>query len=271
MQIRQPAVAGQFYPLEAQELTRQIESFSKGLKPEKKEAIACLLPHAGYLYSGAVAYNVASEIKIRDILIILGPNHTGMGEDFSVIESGYWITPLGSRNINSELAKELLANAPFLKADYKAHEYEHSIEVQLPILQYLKKDWTFVPIVIGGSDFKNYRQLGLEIAATIQKLALEKKALIIASSDMSHYEDEKTAKAKDRQAIEAIEELDEVKLWSRIQKLDISMCGYAPAIAMLTCAKALGAKKAELIRYQTSGDVTGDRSSVVGYAGMIVS
>lgn len=272
-QIRQPAVAGHFYPLRPQELTRLIESFAKGKESasQKETAIGCLLPHAGYMYSGSVAYSTASQIKIGDILIILGPNHTGMGEAFSVMDNGYWVTPLGSRNINAEVAKKLQDTISFLKADFKAHEFEHSIEVQLPMLQYIKKDFTFVPIIIGGGDFKAYQTLGQAIASAIKELGIENKSLIIASSDMSHYEDELTAKAKDKKAIEAIIELDEAKLWSRITEFNISMCGYAPAIAMLAAAKALGAKNGKLVSYQTSGDVTGDKSSVVGYAGIIVN
>lgn len=272
-QIRQPAVAGQFYPLGPQALKKQIELFSKtkGSPAAKKQAVSCVLPHAGYIYSGAVAYNVVSQIEIRDNVIILGPNHSGMGKAFSVMDEGSWATPLGNLTINSALAKKLLTQVEFLEVDYLAHQYEHSIEVELPILQYFKRDFTFVPIVIAGNDFKSYQRLGLEIASAAQELHLEKDTLIIASSDMTHYEEAKIAKDKDSQAIKAILELDEFKLWARIQELDISMCGYAPIIVMLSAAKALGARKGELINYQTSGDTTGDYSAVVGYAGIIVS
>lgn len=269
---RQPAVAGQFYPLKPQELKAQIELFSDKIKPAapKKDVIACMLPHAGYLYSGLVAYNVVSGIKIKNNLIILGPNHTGMGEPFSVMDEGSWSLPFGSVNINTVLAQKLLDKVPFLSADTHAHQFEHSIEVELPLFQYLKEDFTFVPIVIGSNDFKSCQKLGSAIASSIQELRMEKDTLIVASSDMTHYEDEKTAKEKDRKAIAAIEELDEEKLWARIDELDISMCGSAAAIAMLSAARLLGAKKGELVRYQTSGDTTGDRSSVVGYAGIII-
>ena len=269
---RQHAVAGQFYPLKPQELRRQIELFSDKIKPAapKKEVIACMLPHAGYIYSGLVAYTIVSEIKIKNNLIILGPNHTGMGESFSVMDEGSWSLPFGSVNINTVLARKLLDEADFLSADTHAHQFEHSIEVELPLFQYLKEDFTFVPIVIGSNDFKFCQKLGLGIASSIRELGMEKDTLIVASSDMTHYEDEKSAKEKDRKAIAAIEELDEEKLWSRINELDISMCGSAPAVAMLSAAKALGAKKGELVKYQTSGDTTGDKSSVVGYAGIII-
>ena len=272
-QIRQPAVAGQFYPASPQALRKQIELFSEKKKAAKTQrgVIGCLLPHAGYIYSGAVAYSVLSQIKLKDNLVILGPNHTGMGEAFSIMAGGSWVTPLGELNINTELAGRLLTRAASLRADELAHKFEHSIEVQLPLLQYFKNDFTFVPIVIASNALKDYQQLGLQIASVIQELHLEKETLIVASSDMTHYEAEAAAKKKDAQAIEAMLELDELKLWSRINELNITMCGYAPAIVLLSAAKALGAKKGELIKYQTSGEVTGDNSSVVGYAGIIVS
>lgn len=272
-QIRPPAVAGQFYPATEQALRKQIESFSdtKEISAVKKVALGCMLPHAGYMYSGMVAYSVVAQLEIKNNLILLGPNHTGMGPAFSIMDEGSWDTPFGGVAINTKLAKKLKDKAPMLKSDYTAHQFEHSIEVELPLLQYFKKGITFVPMVIAGSDFKNYQRLGLQIAAAIQELQLEKDTLIIASSDMTHYEDLKTARVKDTKAIQAILQLDETKLWEKIQDLDITMCGYAPAIVMISAAKALGAKKGELVKYQTSGDVTGDNSSVVGYAGIIIS
>ena len=229
-----------------------------------------MLPHAGYIYSGAVAYSVLSHIEIPDTLIILGPNHTGMGAPLSIMDEGQWRSPLGLIGINSALAKALLKQVPLLQADFLAHQFEHSIEVELPLVQYFKEEFSFVPIVIGSNDFKSYQHLGQGIASVMCQMHLEKQVLIVASSDMTHYEDAKTAKAKDTKAIQAIIELDEIKLWNTIKELDISMCGYAPAIAMISAAKALGAKSAEVIKYQTSGDVTGDNESVVGYAGIIV-
>ena len=270
--IRQTAAAGKFYPLNPQELKAQIALFSKEIKPAqvKKEVIACLLPHAGYIYSGLVAYQVVSGIRIKKNLIILGPNHTGMGKPFSVMDEGSFSLPFGNLGINTLLARKLLEKVPFLSADIRAHQFEHSVEVELPLFQYLQEDFSFVPLVIGSNDFKRCRELGLGIASALKELGMEKDALIVASSDMTHYEDERAAKEKDRQAIAAIEELDEEKLWAKVNELDISMCGAAAAIAMLSAARALGAKKGELVKYQTSGDTTQDRSSVVGYAGIIV-
>lgn len=272
-QIRQAAVAGRFYPLFPEDLRKQIELFSKKDKSAKfpKEASGCLLPHAGYEYSGAVAYAVISGVKLKDNLIILGPNHTGMGEPFSIMAEGAWQMPFGRIAINNVLAKKLLSGSSLLKADSLAHQFEHSIEVELALLQYFKEDFTFVPIVIAGNDFESYRRLGAEIAAVIKEMRLEKDTLVIASSDMTHYEEASAARKKDNLAIEAMLALDESQLWSRIRKYDISMCGCGPAIAMLSYAKGVGAKSAELVSYQNSGEATGDYSSVVGYAGIIVS
>lgn len=269
--IRPAAVAGQFYPLSPQELREQIESFAEERAVlVKEEAVACLLPHAGYIYSGNVAYSVVSRLRIKKNLIILGPNHTGIGPNFSIMDQGSWDTPLGRVEINSFLAGKLLSRSALLKSDAKAHKFEHSIEVELPFFQYFTRDFTFVPIAVASGGFVDYRQLGLDIAAGLKEAGLEKETLIAASSDMTHYEDSKSARHKDYQAIEAIQELDERGLYSRVKDLNITMCGYAPAIAMLCAAKALGAKKARLIKYQTSGEITGDNSSVVGYAGLII-
>lgn len=270
--IRQPAVAGQFYPLHPGDLRKQIELFSenkKSAKP-KEEIIGCLLPHAGYIYSGAVAYAVISGIKLKNNLVIIGPNHTGMGEPFSIMAEGAWQMPFGRIMINEVLAKKLLSGSALLKADSRAHQFEHSIEVEVALLQYFRQDFALIPIVIAENEFESCRQLGLEIASVIKEARLEKDTLVIASSDMTHYEEASTAKKKDDLAIEAMLALDESRLWSRVHQHDISMCGCGPAIAMLSCTKALGAKSAELISYHNSGEVTNDYSSVVGYAGITV-
>lgn len=273
-QIREPVVAGQFYPSNPKSLREQIEGFSKenaAVDNIQREVIACLLPHAGYIYSGLVAFSAVSSLKIKDNLIILGPNHTGIGSAFSVFDEGSWVTPLGALNINASLVNALLKKTALLKVDCQAHKFEHSIEVQLPILQYVKGNFSFAPIVILSNDFAECKELGLAMASVIKELSLEKETLIVASSDMNHYEEASITKKKDKQAIQAILELDEAKLWSVIKEYDISMCGYAPAVAMISAAKALGAKNGKLIKYQTSGDVNGDNSSVVGYAGITVS
>jgi AmmeMemoRadiSam system protein B len=267
--IRKPVVSGQFYSSDTLQLKRQISSFVDE-KSEKREIISCILPHAGYMYSGAVCGATVSRFIIKDTIIILGPNHTGYGENFSIMTEGSWQTPLGEVQIDSELAKIILKNSKYLKEDSLAHRYEHSIEVELPFLQYFKSDFKIVPIVISVGDLEIYKRIGKDIAESIKSLKREKDTIIIASSDMSHYEPEKIARDKDHKAIEAILKLDEEKLWNVTRNLDISMCGVYPAICMLSASKELGAKSSELVKYQTSGDVTGDFSSVVGYAGIII-
>jgi MEMO1 family protein len=266
---RKPAVAGQFYPAQANELNSEISSYLD-LKSKKQDILACILPHAGYMYSGPVAGAVLSRINIPKKIILLGPNHTGQGTAFSLMGRGSWKTPLGEVDIDSHLAEEILSGSQYLQEDSLAHLFEHSLEVELPFLQYLRKDFQIVPICLASAQAKALRSVGLAIAAAIDKLKLRKSVIIVASSDMTHYLPQKEAEQKDRLAIEAILELDEDKLLARVAEFDISMCGFAPAAAMLSCAKALGATKAELVKYQTSGEVSGDFSSVVGYAGIII-
>ncbi len=268
--IRLPAAAGQFYPSSEKTLKKQISEFAKE-NVAKQNVIACILPHAGYLYSGRVAVETVSHIQIKDNVVILGPNHTGYGKKLSIMCRGSWQTPLGNVKINGYLAKEIMRASENLEEDNLAHLYEHSIEVELPILQYFKPDFSIVPIAILLDEISVLKKLGIDIATAIQKADLSNSVMIIASSDMTHYEPEKIAFEKDSAAIKAILELDEDKLMKKIKGLNITMCGYAPAIAMITAAKTLGAKNAKLIKYQTSGEVSGDKSSVVGYAGIVIT
>jgi len=265
--IRQPVVAGQFYPDSPSQLKEMIRGMVDE-KAEKEEVIGLLSPHAGYIYSGPVAGATISRIKFKDTFIIIGPNHTGMGRPLSIMTEGVWKTPLGEVEIDSKLAKQILATSSYLEEDSKAHQYEHSIEVQLPFLQYFKKDFRLVPIMLSYFTGATYREIGREIAKAIKDL--KKEVVIIASSDMTHYEPQESAQWKDTQAIEAILDLNEDELLRRVDELRISMCGYAPAVSLISAAKELGARKAELVKYQTSGDTTGDYSSVVGYAGVIL-
>ena len=265
--IRYPAVAGQFYPASATELRTMI----KGMVDEKaarEDVIGLISPHAGYIYSGPVAGATISRVKFKDTFIIMGPNHTGMGKPLSIMTKGNWETPLGQVEIDSALAERILATSRYLQEDPGAHQYEHSLEVQIPFLQYFKKDFRIVPITLAYSSATAYKELGKEIAQAV--MDLKKNVVIIASSDMTHYEPQESAQRKDSQAIEAILELNEDKLLRRVSELNISMCGYAPTVALISAAKKLGATRAELVRYQTSGDTTGDYSAVVGYAGIIL-
>jgi len=267
--VRKPAVAGQFYPSSREGLTQQIASLID-TKAKKLDVLGCLLPHAGYIYSGYVAAETLSRINLKERIILLGPNHTGFGAAFSLMTRGQWQTPLGEVGIDHEFAKEILSRSEYLEDDCLAHRDEHSLEVELPFLQYFKNDFKIVPIAFLSNDVVALKAVGREIASAIKDTQSEGSNLIVASSDMTHYEPQAQAQKKDRQAIEAILELSEDKLVERIQDLDISMCGWAPVVAMLSAAKALGAKKGELVKYQTSGEITGDTSSVVGYAGLII-
>ncbi len=267
---RQPSVAGQFYPGTEASLRKEVQRLiGMGKGGAKEKAIGIVSPHAGYIYSGAVAGCVFSSIEIPETIIILGPNHTGIGTKFSLFKEGIWNTPLGDVEIDNELAEIILKKCKFLREDSKAHMREHSLEVQLPFMQYLKgADFKIVPMVLSAYNLDAYQDIGNSIASAIKQL--KKEALIVASSDMTHYEDQKSAERKDKIAIEAILNLDEIQLINKVEALNISMCGYIPAAVMLIAAKGLGAKQARLIKYQTSGDATGDYSAVVGYAGIVV-
>ncbi len=267
--LRKPAVAGQFYPARDCELSSEISHYLD-LKAKKQDVLACVMPHAGYMYSGPVAGAVVSRINVPDKVVLLGPNHTGQGTAFSLMSRGAWKTPLGEINIDSSLAEEILSSSQYLEDDSLAHLNEHSLEVELPFLQYFRKDFQIVPICLASVNLEALKSVGSAVATAIDKLNIRKSTLIVASSDLTHYEPQKEAEIKDKLAIEAILELNEDRLLEKIAKFNISMCGFAPVIAMLSCAKALGAQKAELIKYQTSGDITGDFSSVVGYAGIII-
>ncbi|MFC1908601.1 AmmeMemoRadiSam system protein B [Chloroflexota bacterium] len=265
--IRKPIAAGQFYAASASELTAMIERLVDE-NAEKEEVVGLVSPHAGYIYSGAVAAAAISRIEFKDTFIILGPNHTGRGEPFSIMTEGTWQTPLGEIAIDSELGKRILAKSSYLQEDQEAHQYEHSIEVQLPFLQYFKSDIRIVPIILAYGDSAAYKEIGKEIAAAVKELG--KEVVIMTSSDMTHYESDESARKKDTQAIDAILDLDEDELLKRVEQLDISMCGVAPTVSLIAAAKELGAGGAELVKYQTSGDTSGDYSRVVGYAGIII-
>lgn len=264
--VRNPAVAGQFYSGTKAALQKEVERYLlKGA--EKIKAIGVISPHAGYMYSGPVAGATLSSVEFEDTCIIMGPNHTGEGRPFSIMTEGTWKLPLGDCKIDTELAKSILGNSNYLQEDERAHRYEHSVEVQIPFLQVLKREFKIVPIVLSDASVEIYRNIGKEIAKSLKG---KYTATIIASSDMTHYEPQGIAKQKDEKAIDAILNLDEDSLITTIKKYDISMCGYAPTCVMLAASKELGAKKAKLIKYQTSGDVTGDYNAVVGYAGVVV-
>ncbi len=266
--VREPAVAGRFYPEQHDSLLQEVLSYTN-LNVEKVQALGCVCPHAGYMYSGHVAGAVYARLELPARFIILCPNHTGMGRPISIMSEGSWRTPLGEVKIDEELAAALKRNCPLVEDDALAHRAEHALEVQLPFLQALRKDFTFVPITVGVGRFEPLHDLGEAMGTTIAGLG--ERLTIIASSDMNHYENDKLTRVKDRKAIDRMLALDPRGLYETVVKEDISMCGFGPAVAMLTAAKRRGAKAAELIKYATSGDISGDREKVVGYAGIVVS
>jgi len=267
MLVRSPAVAGQFYPRDPEELRAEIQNYVSP-SAELLRALGCIVPHAGYVYSGHVAGAVYARLEVPRRCIVLCPNHTGMGTPLSIMSQGEWETPLGNAVIDSEIAEELKSRLPLLQEDAEAHRREHAAEVQIPFLQARRASFTFVPIAVGTGRFEALHLLGEAIGATIA--ALKERVLIIASSDMNHYESDPVTRHKDSRAIDRVLGLDPRGLYDVVTREDITMCGYGPAVAMLTAAKHLGATKAELIKYATSGDISGDRTRVVGYAGIVV-
>ncbi|HSE49623.1 MAG TPA: AmmeMemoRadiSam system protein B [Terriglobales bacterium] len=263
--VRQPAVAGRFYPDDAGTLRRDIASYLKS--GTKQRALGCVVPHAGYMYSGHVAGAVYAHLELPHRFIILCPNHTGMGQPLAIMSRGAWATPLGEVAIDEGLAGELQRALPYLEEDEQAHRAEHALEVQLPFLQQLLPDFRFVPICVGVGQLAVLEALGKAIANV---LADRRDVLVIASSDMNHYESDSVTREKDHKAIERILALDPAGLHETVRRERISMCGYGPAVAMLTATRQLGATRAELVKYATSADVSGDRDYCVGYAGIAV-
>jgi AmmeMemoRadiSam system protein B len=279
--VRTPTVAGRFYPGRAEELLREVRDYTSpaetSVKTGRTTAIGCVAPHAGYMYSGGVAGAVYSCLEIPEHCVILCPNHTGKGRPLAVMASTTWQTPLGEVAADEEIGARLLRRFPALQEDSAAHRAEHAIEVQLPFLQALQQGLKIVPIAIGTSDFDVLRGLGEALAEVIadrheedQEEDQEEKVLIVASSDMNHYESDAVTRVKDHKAIERVLAMDARGLWEVVMNEDITMCGFGPTIVMLTAAKLLGAASATLVKYATSGDVSGDYASVVGYAGIIV-
>jgi AmmeMemoRadiSam system protein B len=267
--VRHPAVAGRFYPREAEALRSDVRSYLSGAASGKSiNGLGCIAPHAGYMYSGHVAGAVFAGITIPKVCILLCPNHTGMGRPLAVMSEGVWETPLGRVPIAGDFATDLKQRCPLLEEDSAAHRSEHAAEVELPFLQVRQPELSFVPIALGTGQFEVLEQFGLALANAIA--AYLEPVLIVASSDMNHYESDAVTRVKDQTAIEPILRLDSRGLYDAVTQQHISMCGFGPAVAMLTATKKLGATGAELIKYATSGDISGDRNMVVGYAGIAV-
>lgn len=265
--LRPPIVAGRFYPARPEILREDVEQFvAKAAQPIP--AIGCVAPHAGYMYSGRVAGAVYGSLDLPGTFLILGPNHHGSGARQATFPAGEWLTPLGRARVDDELKAALLREAPALREDPAAHEQEHSLEVQLPFLQCLVPNLSFVPVALGLVSPEALEELGEAIARAIA--AAGRRVLIVASSDMNHYEPDSVTRDKDRRAIDRILALDPRGLQDVLHRERNSMCGYGPVVVMLTAARRLGANRAGLIRYATSADAGGPRDAVVGYAGIAV-
>ena len=274
--LRQPAVAGRFYPVDPYELRSEVRGYlspSNGATQAPVPALGCVAPHAGYVYSGHVAGALFARVEIPRRCIILCPNHTGMGRALAILSEGAWRTPLGDVPIDAALAAHLKQRFPALEDDAAAHRAEHAAEVELPFLLLRQPQLKFVPIALGTGQFDVLEQLGLamaEVIAAENNSAPREPILMVASSDMNHYESDVVTRAKDHRAIERILAVDPRGLYDVVTQQNISMCGFGPAVAMLTAARQLGAKSADLVKYATSGDISGDRDRVVGYAGILV-
>ena len=267
--IREPAVAGRFYPANPRELKHQIEQLlGEAIAAPKLRALGCVVPHAGYMYSGHVAGAVFQRLELPARYIILCPRHYREGQALAIMSEGTWRTPLGEAKIDSALAVELKKACPLLREDSVAHQMEHSLEVQLPFLQQLAGDFQFVPIALGTDRFAALEELGQAIGDVLAQK--KEPVLLVASSDMNHYESDDVTRKKDRKAIDKILALDPRGLFDTVRHEGITMCGFGPAVSMMTAARLLGGTRAEVIRYATSGDITGDRDEVVGYAGIAV-
>jgi len=276
--VRQPCQAGAFYEGTAESLRRQIRNcFLHELGPRKlpdvaksdlRKVMGLVCPHAGYAFSGPVAahayYKLALDGK-PDVVVILGPNHTGYGSPLAVMSEGFWRTPLGDVEIDTEIANKIMRESRIVDVDESAHRFEHSIEVQLPFLQYLYgSQFRIVPICFLMQDLDSVKEVGRAVSSVL----MGKNAVVIASSDMTHYEPQERALENDMMAIRTIESMNEDMFYSTVEKRGISACGYGPIAGLITAAKTMGSKEAKLLCYKTSGDVIGDYSSVVGYAAM---
>ncbi len=267
---RTPAVAHQFYPGNPSALDKTIsELIPEVADSDKLNALAVISPHAGYVYSGSVAGETFSRIKIPRDVIILGPNHHGHGSPAAIEARGEWVMPMGNVPINEKLAKLLLEKTKILVEDDLPHRYEHSIEVQIPFLQYLQEELSIIPITLSHLDFTDCERLGRELAEAIT--TYQKPVLIVASSDMTHYESRESATLKDKKALDAIIALDPERLYRTVHENRITMCGVIPATTAISASINMNGAKASLVRYTDSGETSGDTRQVVGYAGVVIS
>ncbi len=275
MQIRTPAVAGMFYPGEKNELKQSIrESFLHKFGPGKippselrKKIYGIICPHAGYMYSGPIAcqsfYAISSDLP--ETFIVVGPNHWGIGSNAATMKDSKWQTPLGEVEVDTEIAEQIAAMTEFVEIDSFSHSREHSLEVQIPILQEMSSNFKIIPIVL----IDQGKEMALKLGSAIASIAKKKKIMIIGSSDFTHYEPNEFAHKQDMALIEPILKLDVDRFYEILNERNVSACGYGAIATTMVACKEMGAKKGELLKYATSGDITGDISSVVGYGSII--
>jgi AmmeMemoRadiSam system protein B len=266
--VRKPAVAGMFYPDKPAEMEANLSRLVEDVRP-KVAPRAVVVPHAGWIYSGRVAGAVYGRISLPRVAVLLGPNHTGLGPQASIMTRGKWSIPGGELPIAESLGQALLTACPLLREDRRAHQQEHALEVQLPFLRRLRPDVSIVPLALMAWDLALCREVGEAIARTVR--AWSEPVLLLSSTDLNHYESQAVSNAKDRLAIDAILALEPEGLHRTVLDHRISMCGIAPTTALLYALGALGAGEARLVSYMTSGDVSGDMSRVVGYCGVIIT
>ena len=279
MSVRRPVVAGSFYPAQPDRLRRQIEEcFNHKLGPGRLPSGArkgrtihsVVCPHAGYVYSGAAAahcYLALAEEERPETVIVIGPNHTGWGTPVSMMGEGSWETPLGRVPLDTALSKEILGHSETIDYDHTAFLREHSVEVQVPFLQYIYGEFKLVPICMGYQDLETSREVG----EAIHRATEDKNVLVVASTDLTHQERQESANRKDRLVIDAILAMNEERLQRAVREHRITTCGYGPVSATLVASKLAGAGGAELLSYYTSGDIIGDHSAVVGYAALKIT
>ena len=264
---REPAVAGSFYPGDSRGVAHALDRLMPPGAAAPAKAV--VVPHAGWVYSGAVAGETYAQVEVPRFAILLGPNHTGLGASGAVMRRGTWRYPGGSVPVASDLADALLRAAPELEVDPTAHLREHALEVQLPFLHRRQPALEIVPITVGRTDPGFCAAIGEAVGRVVAGWL--EPVLVVDSTDLNHYESQAVSEQKDRLAIEGILALDAERLWRTVRQHDVSMCGIAPTQALLRAAPALGIQSARLVRYQTSGAVSGDYARVVGYAGIVLT
>jgi AmmeMemoRadiSam system protein B len=265
--VRKPVVAGQFYPEQRDELLQMVSDFMAESQPSRP-AIGAVVPHAGYVYSGAIAGKTLGAVEIPSVVILLGPNHTGFGAPLAVYPSGTWQSPLGDIPIDEPLSVRIIKECSGAMADERAHRFEHSLEVLIPFIQVRSPGASIVPICVGQSDLNQLLEFGKDLGTLVSSWSSD--ILLVASSDMTHFESAEKAREKDQKALKKILEIDPQGLYREVLEQRISMCGVFPTVVMLAAARELKASRSTLVQYGNSGDITGDLAEVVGYAGVVI-